>query len=112
MKKLTDAAGFVGNFTCHSFRATVASRLFENGIDEQLIQEQTGHSSTAVRRYKRTSDSLKRKVSNVLQNEDCSKKAKDETSITEPCLHASTSTKEDTDSHVEININKVNDIVK
>ena len=61
LKKMTDNAGFVGNFTCHSLRATLASRMYEQGLDEQLIPEQTGDTSSTVRNYKRTSDTLKRK---------------------------------------------------
>ena len=72
---MTDDAGFVGNFTCHSLRATHASRMYEQGLDEQLIQEQTGHTSGAVRNYKTTSDTLKRKVSSAVQS-DVSKVAK------------------------------------
>ena len=69
LKKMTDDAGFVGNFTCYSLRATLASRMYEQGLDEQLIQEQTGHTSSAVRNYKRTSDTLKRKVSSAVQSD-------------------------------------------
>ena len=42
-------------FTPHSLRATTATRLYESGIEEQVISEITGHTSTAVRHYKRTS---------------------------------------------------------
>ena len=31
LRKITDHAGFEGNFTCHSLRATVASRMLEKG---------------------------------------------------------------------------------
>ena len=39
---LCKKAGLSGYFTNHSLRATAASRLYQNGIEEQLIQEQTG----------------------------------------------------------------------
>ncbi len=32
--------------------------MFEQGIEEQLVKEKTGHKSNAVRAYKRTSDQL------------------------------------------------------
>ncbi len=32
--------------------------MFQNGIEEQLVKEKTGHKSDAVRQYKRTSDQL------------------------------------------------------
>ena len=38
----------------HSIRATTATQLYHAGVDEQLIQETTGHASLAVRGYKRT----------------------------------------------------------
>lgn len=60
-------AGIIGKFTLHSLRATCATRLYERGVDEQVIQEVTGHSSLAVRGYKRTSDQMKANVSSILQ---------------------------------------------
>ncbi len=55
-------AGKTGNFTNHSLRVTVATRMFEGGIEEQLVKEKTGHKSDAVRCYKRTSDQLMQKA--------------------------------------------------
>ncbi|XP_062573148.1 zinc finger MYM-type protein 2-like [Saccostrea cucullata] len=49
-------AGFTGHYTNHSLRATAATRLYDAGIDEQLITEKTGHRSTSVRSYKRTNE--------------------------------------------------------
>ncbi len=51
-------AGVEGHFTNHSLRATTATRMFQKGVDEQLIKRVTGHKSDAVRLYKRTSESL------------------------------------------------------
>ena len=49
-----DVKGFKTN---HSLRATCATRLYKEGLDEQLIMERTGHRSlSGVRSYKRTSD--------------------------------------------------------
>lgn len=56
VKKMCSACGITGNKTNHSLRATCATRLYENGVDEQIIMERTGHRSTkGVRSYKRTS---------------------------------------------------------
>ena len=60
-------AGVSGYKTNHSLRVTTATRLFQSGLDEQLIMERTGHRSTAgVRSYKRTSNEQKQAVSAVL----------------------------------------------
>ena len=59
---------FKGNFTSHSLRATSATRLYAQGIEEQKICEITGHRSTCVRAYKRTSDEQRKQISNVLQS--------------------------------------------
>ena len=49
-----EEAGISGHFTNHSLRATVATRMFDAGIDKQLIMHRTGHSSAVgVRNYKR-----------------------------------------------------------
>jgi len=48
-------AGFTGHYTSHSGKITLATRLYEHGVDEQLIEERTGLRSNVVRRcYKRT----------------------------------------------------------
>ena len=52
-------AGIPGFYTNHSLRATAATHLYHHDIDEQIIQEVTGHHSIAVREYKRTSDDQK-----------------------------------------------------
>ena len=49
-------AGFPGFYSNHSLRSTAATRMYRSSLDEQLIQEITGHRSLAVRSYKRTSD--------------------------------------------------------
>ena len=67
VRRLCAAAGIEGFFTNHSLRAT---RLYDAGIDEQLIILRTGHRSTAgARSYKRTTDTLKEKASHILN--DC-----------------------------------------
>ena len=64
VKTICQGCSLEGYFINHLLRASAASRLYNVGIDEQLIQE-TGHKSTAVRGYKRTSDCLK-SISDIL----------------------------------------------
>ena len=64
--KICENAGFSGRRSNHSARAAAATNLYENGIDEQLIQEKTGHRSVAVRSYKRTSSRQMKQVSDIL----------------------------------------------
>ena len=52
-------AGLPGFYTNNSLRATAATRMYHSDIDEQIIQEVTGHRSVAVREYKRTCDDQK-----------------------------------------------------
>ena len=55
--RLCKKAGIQGHKTNHSLRATCATRLFEQGVDEQLIMNRTGHrTTTGVRNYKRISE--------------------------------------------------------
>ena len=49
-------------------RATCATRLFQQGVDEQLICQQTGHRSLAVRSYKRPCDSQQKDLSSIIQH--------------------------------------------
>ena len=71
-------AGIVGFHTNHSLRATTATRLYQAGIDEQLVMEQTGHRSLdGVRNYKHSSDSQKKEISKILNcNSNAVAKAK------------------------------------
>ena len=57
VKDVCSKAGLFGYYTNHSLRSTAATRMYRNDVEEQLIQEITGHRSLAVRSYKRTSDS-------------------------------------------------------
>ena len=45
---LYKSAGIPGYKTNHSLRVTAATRLYDSGIDEQLVMETTGHCSTEV----------------------------------------------------------------
>ena len=70
MKRLCEQAGIKGYKTNHSLRVTAATRLFQSGMDEQLIMERTGHRSTdGVRAYKRSSLQQQALVSRVLNGE-------------------------------------------
>ena len=61
---LCKEAGISGFKTNHSLRATAATRLYQSGIDEQLVMERTGHRSLeGVRNYKRTSDQQREALS-------------------------------------------------
>jgi len=59
-------AGFNGRFTIHSGKVTCATQLFEENVDEQLIQLQTGSRNDA-RAYKRPTKSHALQISNTLQ---------------------------------------------
>ena len=70
--RLCKAAGITGFKTNHSLRATAATRLYQSGVDEQVVVERTGHRSVeGVRSYKRTSDQQSEALSDIL---NCSKK--------------------------------------
>ena len=78
VKDLCKAAGFEGYFTNHSLRATAATRLFEAEVDEQLIKLKTGHTSDAVRSYKRPNERQLSTISDIVAGkklkvaDDCS----------------------------------------
>ena len=72
VKEICERGKIGGYRTNHSLRATAASRLYHEGIDEQIIQELTGHRSVAVREYKRTSNELKRRVSDIISGNSSS----------------------------------------
>ena len=56
VKDLCSKANIPGFYTNHSLRATSATNMYQNDIDEQIIQEITGHQSVAVHSYKHTSN--------------------------------------------------------
>ncbi|XP_077869676.1 uncharacterized protein LOC144361749 [Saccoglossus kowalevskii] len=64
---MTDIAGIKSYHTGHSGKVTQATTLFWQNFNEQLIAERTGHSSLAIRSYKRTSDEQTKAVSDALQ---------------------------------------------
>ena len=70
VKRLCQRAGIEGYKTNHSLRVTTATRLFQSGVDEQLIMERTGHRSTdGIRTYKCSCPEQAEQVSKVLNHE-------------------------------------------
>ncbi len=63
VSSLAKEAGLVGHYTNHSLRATAATRMYNGGVDEQVIKEITGHKSNSVHAYKHTSEGLLKKAS-------------------------------------------------
>ena len=45
VKEICNKSGIGGHHTKHSLRATTATKLFQQGVDEQLIMARTGHRS-------------------------------------------------------------------
>ena len=63
-------AGITGFKTNHSLRVTTATRLFQAGVDEQLIMKRTGHRSVdGVRKYKQISEEQNENLSEILNQE-------------------------------------------
>lgn len=57
LSKICNILEIKGKRTHHAFRRRVATKLFQNGIDEQLIKEKTQHRSLGgVRQYKQISN--------------------------------------------------------
>ncbi len=73
MAKLAHAAGLPGKHTNHSLRATAATRLYDQNIDEHQISKLTGHCSVAVCNYQRVSIDKEKELSDVLYGK-CHKK--------------------------------------
>ena len=67
VNRICTEAGIQGFKTNHSLRSTAASRLYQAGVDEQLVMERTGHRSLeGVRSYKRTCDEQRIALSDIL----------------------------------------------
>ena len=66
VREMCQVAGLPGHYTNHSLRATTATKLYQNNVNEQMIMEITGHRLLAVRSYKRTSDHQQRQASRCL----------------------------------------------
>ena len=76
VKETCNMGGIPGNFTNHSLRSTTATHLYHNNVDEQIIQEVTGHRSIAVRQYKRTCDDQKLVASSCIMGSELGHVAK------------------------------------
>ena len=69
VKRLCSTLGKEGHYTNHSLRRTCATRLFQEGVEEQQIMSITGHRSTkAVRLYKEVSHEQQEETSKIIQN--------------------------------------------
>ena len=69
MKTMSTQAGLSQVYTNHSFRTFGASRMFQHGVLEKLIQERTGHRSLeALRKYERVSEEQRETTSKVMNN--------------------------------------------
>ena len=66
IQTMMEEAGIEGHFRNHSTRKSTCTRLFQEGVDPQLIKEQTGHKSEAVMRYKKSNLAMKKQVSDML----------------------------------------------
>ncbi len=93
-------AGFEGYRSNHSLRATAATRLYNAEVDEQLIGLVTGHRSSAIQKYKRTTEKQKRKCSSIIQGHS------GEASSGEPAEKKTETTTSSTPRvHVVVNVN-------
>ena len=67
MKSMSADAGLSQQYTNHSLRAFGATKMFQEGLPEKLIQERTGHrSAEALRQYQRTSEEQKIMASHIM----------------------------------------------
>ena len=66
IQSMMEDAGIARHFRNHSTRKSTCTRLFQKGVDPQLIKEQTDHKSDAVMRYKKSNLDMKQRVSNML----------------------------------------------
>ncbi len=64
--KLMHNAGIPGRHTNHSLRATAATRLYDQNVDEHRIAKLTGHHSVAVHYYQCISVEKEKELSDVL----------------------------------------------
>ena len=68
IKNIIKEAALLGNYTNHSLRSTATTRLYQGGVEEQVICELTGHRSLAVRSYKHTHNLQKECASQILHD--------------------------------------------
>ena len=70
VKDLCKKAGIPGYYTNHSLRATGCTCMYNSDLDEQVIQEISGHRSSAVRSYKRTCEKQKQHATKCIFGEN------------------------------------------
>ena len=70
IKELAKKAGLPDFYSNCSLCSTCTTTLYQNDVNEQLIQEITGHHSLAVHSYKRTSDNQRKMASNCIFSSD------------------------------------------
>ena len=58
VKNLMAEISKFGHFTNHSLRVSAVTRMYSEGVDEQVLKERMGHCSDAVRTYKKTPKNL------------------------------------------------------
>ncbi len=59
-------AGLLGKRTNHGLKVTSTTRLFTEGVSEQIVCKVIGNSSEAVRAYRRKSATMQKQISEVL----------------------------------------------
>ena len=69
VKDLCSKAGIPGYYTNHSLQTTSCTRMYNCDIDEQVIQEISGHRSLAVRSYKKTCEKQRRNATKCIFGE-------------------------------------------
>ena len=69
LPEICEKSGIGVHYTNHSLRATAITRMFNCGVPEKVIAENSGHRSTkALRCYERTSEELQQAVTKVINN--------------------------------------------
>ena len=67
MKTMSAQAGLPTIYTNHSLRAFGATKKFQEGVSEKILQERTGlRSSEALRKYERVFEEQKEKTSQIM----------------------------------------------
>ena len=113
VSRVCQAGGIDGYKTNHSLHVITATRLFQSGVDEQLIMDRTGHRSLdGVRTYKRISDKQKESVSRILNaatnGESCELPPKKKPRTSEPsAIQPATVAVSEASSHSEVSVNNV-----
>ena len=77
MKKISEEANFSTIYTNHSIRATAITLLDSAGLEARHIMAVSGHKAeSSIRSYSKTSNDIKRKMSDTLSSASSLKKSK------------------------------------